>query len=74
MNTWVHSAYLESSPGELTELQAAGTSLENPYVYDAAARDLEQMADRGLVRIVDKHAHDAAGGQVITRISFVRVK
>ncbi|MBS0446307.1 MAG: hypothetical protein JSR59_10200 [Proteobacteria bacterium] len=74
MSTLVHSAYLDSSLGELTELPSAGTSLENPYVYDSAARELKQMADRGLVRIVDEQAAERSGDQMISRIRFVRVR
>lgn len=74
MSNLVHNAYLDSSLGELTELRPAGTSLENPFVYDSAARELKAMADRGLVRIVDEQAHDADAGELISRISFVRVR
>lgn len=74
MSSLVDNAYLDSSPGELTELRPAGSSLENPFVYDSAARELKALADRGLVRIVDEQAGRGASGELISRISFIRVK
>ena len=36
------------------DLPRAGFTLENPFVYDAVARELKAMADQGLVEIVDR--------------------
>jgi hypothetical protein len=44
MQTLAQSAYLESEFGTLSELPSVGTPLENPYVYDASARELKDMA------------------------------
>jgi hypothetical protein len=38
-----------------TDLPRAGYALENPFVYDAVAREFKQMAQRGLVEIVREH-------------------
>ena len=54
MRTLARSAYLESEFGTLSELSSVGTPLENPYVYDASARELKDMASQGLVKIVEE--------------------
>ena len=41
MNTFVRTSYQGSEFGVPTDLEAAGTSLENPYAYDSAARELD---------------------------------
>ena len=68
MRSLVQTMYLDSEFGVPTDLQAAGTALENPYVYDSAARDLKAMADKGLVKIVREQvcagsANDSGGLQ-----------
>ena len=57
----VRSIYLESELGVPTDLDAAGTALENPYVYDSVARDLKGMADEGLVKIVREQVRGRCG-------------
>jgi hypothetical protein len=74
MRSLVHSIYLDSEPGALTELDPAGTGLENPYVYDSAARELKAMADQGLVKIVREHVRKGAHQPLIGRISFARLR
>ena len=74
MASLVHAIYLESQPGELTELDPAGTGLENPYVYDSAARELKEMAERGLVTIVHEQVRPTADQSLIDRIAFARVR
>jgi hypothetical protein len=74
MRSLLHSIYLDSRPGELTELEASGTGLENPYVYDSAARELKSMARRGLVKIVREETRPAAEGELIDRIAFSRLR
>ena len=51
VSSLIRNIYLDSEIGVATDLVAAGTTLENPYVYDAAARELKGLADQGLVRI-----------------------
>jgi len=70
----VRSIYLESELGVPTDLDAAGTALENPYVYDSAARDLKAMADEGLVKIVREQVRQGLGERLIERISFARLR
>ena len=74
MSTLAQAAYLDSEPGALTELPSAGSSLENPYVYDSAARELKELAAKGLLKIVDERAHGDAAKPLISRISFVRIR
>src|SRR5688500_12205517 len=52
VRTLAHNVYLDSEFGVPQDLPKAGSTLENPYVYDATARELKSMAERGLVRIV----------------------
>jgi hypothetical protein len=70
----VESLYLESTPGVLTDLDGAGTTLENPYVYDSAARDLKAMAQQGLVRIVREKVATGADEELIESITFARLR
>ena len=73
MNTLARSVYLESSFGIEHELPRAGSSLENPYVFDASARELKEMAAKGLVEIVAEHTTQLAGDVLIDRLRFRRV-
>jgi hypothetical protein len=70
----VETFYLDSEFGVPTELAAAGTALENPYVYDSAARDLKAMAERGLVKIMREQVCRGANELLIQRISFQRLR
>lgn len=74
MSTLTHAAYCDSEPGALTELGGAGTSLENPYVYDSAARELKALEAQGLVKIVEERKRRHADDRLIGRISFVRLR
>jgi hypothetical protein len=56
------------------ELPKAGSSLENPYVYDATAKELKSMADRGLLRIVGEHTVGPTDDPLIDKLSFVRLR
>ena len=74
MRTLAQSAYLDSECGTLSELQSVGTPLENPYVYDASARELKVMASQGLVKIVEeRRLHEGLGG-LISRLTFERLR
>ena len=46
------SMFLQSTIGAIEELPRSGSALENPYVFDAVARDFKKMAASGLVEIV----------------------
>ena len=60
MRTLAQSIYLDSKFGIESELPHGGSSLENPYVYDASARELIALADRGLIEIVREERCQAA--------------
>jgi hypothetical protein len=70
----VQAVYLESEFGVLTDLEAAGSALENPYVYDSAARELKSMADKGLVKIIRERVRHGAEEPLIGHISFTRLR
>ena len=74
MQDLVHAIYLESELGVINDLEGAGTSLENAYVYDSAARDLKMMADSGLVKIVREQVQSSTAGPLIRNISFSRLR
>jgi hypothetical protein len=74
VSTLVKSMYLDSVFGVATELEAAGTSLENPYVYDSAARELKKMAEQGLVKITSEELRRGPSDRLIDRISFMRLR
>ena len=74
MRTLAQSAYLESEFGALSELPSVGTSLENPYVYDASARELKAMAAQGLVKIVDERRNGDEPDGLISRLTFERLR
>ena len=73
MQTLAQRCYLESEFGAHCELPAVGCSLENPYVYDASARELEAMASDGLIRIVDQRRDGQVRG-LISRLTFERLR
>jgi hypothetical protein len=73
MHTLAQSAYLDSEFGTLSELPSAGSALENPYVYDASAKEIKRMASRGLVRIVDER-RTGTDQELISRLTFERLR
>jgi len=74
MNTLAHSVYRDSEFGVLQDLPRAGSTLENPYVFDATARELKEMAKQGLVEIVGEHVAGRASEQLIDRLTFMRLR
>ena len=74
MSTLVQTVYLDSEFGVATDLRAAGTSLENPYVYDSAARELKSMAQEGLVEIIREQVIPDVAEPLIKHISFARLR
>ena len=73
MRTLAERAYLDSGFDTVVELPRAGSALENPYVYDAVARDLGEMASTGLVKIVDAWRGEDRDG-LIRRLTFQRLR
>jgi hypothetical protein len=74
MSPIVRTLYSESEFGVPTELAAAGTALENPYVFDSAARELMSMADQGLVEINSEQVLDDRTPPLVTRLTFSRLR
>jgi len=66
--------YLEADVGVPTDVEPAGTPLENPYVYDSVARELKAMAEEGLLRVVSESCARDGADAPIDRISFVRLR
>ncbi len=68
------SIYLDADVGVPTDVEPAGTPLENPYVYDSVARELKAMARDGLLRVVSERCRAGDAEAPIDRISFVRLR
>lgn len=60
--------------GAVVELPSAGTWLENPYVFDATAREIKALAQRGCTEIVDEKVEPRSGEPVIVRLAFRRLR
>ncbi len=73
MHTLAERIYLESEIGSHHELPKAGSAMENPYVFDASAREIKAMALRGLVQIIDER-HDDAGEELVSSLTFLRLR
>jgi hypothetical protein len=73
MYTLAQLVYLDSTFGVEEELPRAGSALENPYVYDASARELKDMAARGLLKIVEERVSRRGEEALIDRLRFRRV-
>jgi len=73
MRTLADTVYSESQFDELCELPKSGSSLENPYVFDAVARDLKAMAERGLLEIVGEGAVSTGQDVLIDHLTFKRM-
>ncbi|KPF45614.1 hypothetical protein IP87_05070 [beta proteobacterium AAP121] len=60
--------------GATSVLPRAGTTLENAYVYDAVARDLQLSAGRGELEITDQCVEDVGGEPLIRHLEFRRLR
>ena len=74
MQTLATSAYLEADVGAVSELRREGSSLENPYVYDSAAREIKALAERGLVAVVDEQIAGDPRMPLTTAIRFKKLR
>jgi len=74
MNTLATSAYLEAVVGSTCDLRWEGSSLENPHVFDAAAREIKDLAARGLVEIVDEKTVGDDRTPLTAAIRFKRLR
>ena len=66
--------YALTPVGATAELPAAGTALENPFAYDASARELERMAERGLAEIVTERLARIGDQPLTVHIAFKRLR
>jgi hypothetical protein len=69
MRTIAQRIYLDARPGLLEDLPRAGSPLEHPLVFDATAHELKEMAQRGLLVIVEEGRTDG----LIDHLRFRRV-
>ena len=74
MTSLSRSIYLSADVGVPTDVPSAGSSLENPYVYDSVARELKAMADEGLLHVVSEARRQGASEPLIGRIRFERLR
>ena len=74
MRSLAQTLYLDSQFGVVEDIPRAGSTLENPFVYDAVARELKSMAERGLVEIVDEQMTLFAQEPLVERLSFRRLR
>lgn len=74
MHSVAHTLHALAPIGAVVELPSAGTWLENPYVYDAAARDIKALVERGCTEIVDEKVEHLGGEPVTVRLAFRRLR
>jgi hypothetical protein len=74
MPTLARSIYLDSEFGVPNDLPRAGSTLENPYVFDATARELKSMAQQGLVEILSERTAGPSREPLIDRLRFKRLR
>jgi hypothetical protein len=74
MLSLAQALFLDSELRVEQELPHVGSALENPFVYDAVARELKQMAGRGLVEIVQEHTHTHSAEPLIDSLRYRRVR
>jgi len=67
------SLFLDSELRVEQELPRSGSTLENPFVYDAVAREFTKMAQRGLVEIVQEHRSNQ-GEPLIDSLRYRRLR
>ncbi|MDN3544154.1 MAG: hypothetical protein ACK4S6_18760 [Roseateles asaccharophilus] len=73
MGTIAMTFFLESEFGTEVELPRSGSALEQPLVYDQAARELQGLAARGRLQILQLHESSQNGQTLIDRLSFRRL-
>jgi hypothetical protein len=74
MSTLARSVYLDSQFGVAQELPRVGCALENPYVFDDAARELKSLAEQGLIEIVSERTSGGTPEPLIDRLTFKRLR
>jgi len=73
MPTIAKRVYREATVGTIVTLPKYGTRLENRYVYDAAAREVKEMAELGRVSITDERHDSPLDSDLITYIAFIKL-
>jgi len=73
MGTIAESLYRDSEFGTLQELPRAGSALEHPLVFDSTARDLQRMAQKGVVEIVHEHSTLVGDTWLIDQMRFRKI-
>jgi hypothetical protein len=58
---------IEAPAGVDVPLPRAGTTLENPHVYDSVARELMQQATSGRLQVVHQDAADGLIREMVFR-------
>jgi hypothetical protein len=74
VRTLAQAVYLDSSFDSESELPRAGSSLENPFVYDASARELKDLEQRGLIEVTAEHRHRFGDEELIDSLRFKRLR
>ena len=74
MRTLAQGLYLDSEFGVSQDLPRAGSTLEHPLVFDSVARELKDMAGKGLVEIVREHRSPRDGEDLIDGLQFRRLR
>jgi hypothetical protein len=72
MTSIAQSIHAVAPIGAVTELPAAGTSLENPFVYDAAAREIKEMVNMGCTEVVDERVARCGNEFLTVYLAFRR--
>jgi hypothetical protein len=73
MITLAQRFYIDTRTGSTVPLPRAGTSMENPFVFDACAREIKSLAERGCVDIVSERRSDSGGDGLITELVFKKL-
>lgn len=74
MGSIAMSVFLDSEFGAETELQRAGSALEQPLVFDSTAREFHALAKLGKIEILQEHLADHGGESLIDRLRFRRLQ
>lgn len=74
MRSYIDRLLSETPLHQDVRLMGAGTPLENPWVFDAGARDLQLLVARGAVDIVHQQTRSVDGQEVITDLTFRRCR
>ena len=74
MKTIAWRVYMEAPMGASTQLPRSGNGLENPFVYDASARDLKRLEAQGLLHILHEQRGRCGTDEVITDVTFAKLR